>query len=362
MKLGLDLRCLPTDGSEGAGVAHATRSLCSRLCERKDIEWLAFVPKGAKWEASEKINLENTDGDSLRRALAFSPCDLLFVPSGAIARGLNISAVPWVHDLIIFEHPEWFPQSWFKRQMTTRLFLRGIKSAPIVFCVSEYTKKAIIKYTNIPAERIIVTGEGGDEALIIISDQDLQNAKNKAIEFCNSQFGLHGPFILSLGTIEPRKNLAMLIRAWRNSIINQPEKPLDLVIAGADGWKYADVNEEIAKIPETLVNKFHRINFFDDNSKRQLLLATKCVAIPSLDEGYGLVAHEALQAGTMVLASRAGALPEVAGQGGILLDPKDEQAWSQAILDLQKTDIQIIRPGGWSEVAEKVLNGLEKLG
>ena len=148
MKLGLDLRCLPTDGSEGAGVAHAARSLCSRLCERKDIEWLAFVPKGTKWEASKKINLENTDGASLRRALAFSPCDLLFVPSGAIARGLNIPAVPWVHDLIIFEHPEWFPQSWFKRQMTTRLFLRGIKSAPIVFCVSEYTKKAIIKYQN----------------------------------------------------------------------------------------------------------------------------------------------------------------------------------------------------------------------
>ncbi|MFA6504136.1 MAG: glycosyltransferase [Patescibacteria group bacterium] len=162
MLIGLDLRCLPKDGSEGSGVAHAARALCLQLMRDESVEWKAFVAQGVTFTGNKSCVIELGDdaGKTLRRALKQNPCDILFVPSGAISPGLGVTAVPWVHDLTIFDHPEWFPQSWLKRQITTRLFLRGIKRAPVVFAVSEYTKRAIVRIANIPESRVVVTYEG----------------------------------------------------------------------------------------------------------------------------------------------------------------------------------------------------------
>lgn len=161
MKIGLDLRCLPSDGSDGAGIAHAARALCSQLIKDKTIDWIAYAVKGSIWYQSPKYELANGQSKTLRKALKENPCDILFVPSGAVSLGLGIPAIPWAHDLIIFDHPEWFPESWLHRQLTTRLFLRGIRRAPLVFAVSEYTKQAIIRQARISSDKVTVTYEGG---------------------------------------------------------------------------------------------------------------------------------------------------------------------------------------------------------
>lgn len=355
MVVGIDLRCLPIDGSEGAGVAHAARALCSRLVEDRTIEWIAYVPKGAsfpvistgtKW-SGEIVELVDASSKALRRAIKSNPCDVLFVPSGAVSLGINVPAVPWVHDLIIFDHPEWFNQKWLQRMLTTKLFLRGIRRAPFVFAVSEYTKKAIIKHAKISAGKVMITYEGGDENL---SDP------NSAKKYCQNKFGIQRPFVLALGTIEPRKNLAMLIRAWKAS-------SLDLVIAGQDGWKMQDVEKEILKLNQEQKTRFHRLPEITDEDKRQLLAAAEIVAVPSLDEGFGLVALEALQAGTDVIASNRGALPEVVGNAGILLDPLDEKAWSQTLASPVKAGegSYIDQKFSLEKTAEVVSKGLKSL-
>lgn len=327
MKIGLDLRCLPGDGSEGAGVAHAARALCYELVKDGSIKWMAYLPKGSTFEAGSsvtKIALTDASGKSLRSALAKTPCDLLFAPSGAIPLGLKAPAVPWVHDLTIFDHPEWFPQGFFKRQLTTRMFLRGIRRAPVVFAVSEYTKSAIAKHAGIGLEKILVTYEGGDAC---------QGGRSKAQDSRWDIIGRHrirSPFALALGTVEPRKNLAMLIRAWAQSAKLGGKVP-DLVVAGQWGWRYEDVERQIDSLEPALKKQFHRIDKFSDHEKRALLKNAATVCVPSLDEGFGLVALEALQAGTPLIASDRGALPEVVGQAGLLLDPGDEKSWAQAI-------------------------------
>ncbi|MBI4139220.1 glycosyltransferase family 4 protein [Candidatus Uhrbacteria bacterium] len=303
--VGIDLRCLPTDGSAGAGVAHAAGFLTEALlAQRVAWEWRPYTPTTAT-------------GASLRAAMKARPCDFLFVPSGAVAPLLWIPALPWVHDLAIFDHPEWFPQSFFRRAITTTLFLRGIRRAPHVFAVSEHTKREIVRVCGVDPKRILVTYEGGDPLLAAMRFEDLEQKKREARDRIRAS-GIVSPFVLALGTVEPRKNLSMLV---------EMRLPIDLVIAGADGWKMNALPSRTG---------VHRITDVSDELRRDVLLAAEVVAVPSLHEGFGLVALEAMQAGTAVIASNAGALPEVIGDGGMLLDPNDRDGWERAINGLLK--------------------------
>ena len=162
--------------------------------------------------------------------------------------------------------------------------------------------------------------------------------KKRALEFVKNKWHIDSPFVLALGTVEPRKNLGMLIRAWAKSqddVGGRRQKEggrIELVVAGPWGWKCEDVKREIASLPSDLKKLLYRIEKISDDGKRQLLLAASAVAVPSLDEGFGLVALEALQAGTQVISSNRGAVPEVVGTGAMSLDPLDESAWMTAIV------------------------------
>ncbi len=323
MKIGLDLRCLPEDGSEGAGVAHAARELGSRLTSYKKYDWVAYAADNARWGGCVVKRLASSKGSALRRALRQTPCDVLWVPSGAVALNLGVRAVPWVHDLIIFDHPEWFPQNWLKRSLTTSLFLRGIKRAPLIFCVSEYTRQAVIRHARVPADKLVVTGEGGDTELMRIPDEQLGDYKKTAQEYASGMLKIDRPYVLCLGTVEPRKNIAALIRAWRAGGMD-----LDLVVAGRDGWRFEDVEREILKIKDANIAGLHRLKRVSEHDKRQLILGAKAVCVPSWDEGFGLVALEAMQAGTRIMASDIPAHRAVVGEAGQLIDPGDEPAWA----------------------------------
>jgi len=332
--IGVDLRCLPEGRSEGAGVAHATRALLRQMQDviykTTDVAFRFYLPKGAKWDEGDVVELQNVRGASLRAALKEKPCDILFVPGGSIAPAISVPTIPWVHDLTIFEHPEYFDQSWLQRKITTHLFAKGLKRAPIILAVSEYTKLQIAKILGIDEGKIIVTGEGGD--LTITKYQlPITNYKREAKEFCANELGLGRKFVLCLGTVEPRKNVAMLMRAWKKAKQKSAQAP-DLVVAGANGWKYGDVEEEIKNLTATENQFFHRYRSVTDDQRRTLLLAAAMVCVPSLDEGFGLVALEAMQSGTLVAVSDAGALPEVVGEAGMVIDPNDEDAWSAAML------------------------------
>lgn len=359
VRVGIDLRCLPPDGGSGAGVSHAARELCTRLTKDPSFEWVAYIPHDASWSACQYVMLDSRSGSALRKGLRQRHCDMLFVPSGSIAPFIRIPSLPWVHDLIIFEHPEWFPQTWLKRLVTKALFLHGLRKAPAIFAVSEYTKKKILGRINKRAEKVIVTYEGGDSELAAIG-KSIEAKKNYARQRMAEKYGFKNKFILSVGTIEPRKNLAMLIRAWQKSYEAHKK---DLVIVGNVGWMYGDVIDQIKSLPHEAKYHIHLIREAGDNSKRNLLLAADTVCVPSLDEGFGLVALEAIQAGTRVIASNAGALPEVVGENGILLDPEDEKAWANALSDLSAASHRNIDPElTWGKVTEKVILGLRKYG
>lgn len=359
MVLGIDLRCLPEDGSSGAGIAHAARIVSHLICEyAEDLDVICFLPVGAYFKfvpTVRNVSLPDARRTSLIRALCDHPCDALFIPSGAIPFGVRVPAIPWVHDVDIFSHPEWFPQSWFQRMLTTWMFLRGIKDAPVVFTVSEYTKRELVELVSIPKERIVVTGEGAEPSRAVWD-------KEKARQLLEAE-GVTRPFALMLGTVEPRKNISFITEMWPEITAYVPN--LDLVIAGKDGWKTEFINMGIKKA------KAIRISAVDEDLKRALLQSAAIVITPSLSEGFGLVPLEAIQARTPALVSDRGALKEVVSDWDWCIPLEDRQQWINQIVTLCLDSVKrgemvehqskAIKKWSWERTAHIILETIRSL-
>ncbi|HVF99350.1 MAG TPA: glycosyltransferase family 1 protein, partial [Chloroflexia bacterium] len=136
---------------------------------------------------------------------------------------------------------------------------------------------------------------------------------------------------LYVGTLEPRKNLPMLIRTFSRLLADPGFEDVNLYIGGSKGWYYEEIFATAARLGLT---QSGRVTFLGRVPDEQLPLwynVATVVAYPSLYEGFGLPALEAMSCGTPVLASNASSLPEVVGDGGLLLDPGDDAAWLNAL-------------------------------
>lgn len=372
MLLGIDLRCLPTDGSPGAGIAHAARELARALLASKRAEdsLIGYASRHASASLGfSMMRMDRPDRASLIHSLKIRSCDALFVPSGAVPFGLPVRAYPWVHDLDIFDHPEWFPQSYFRRFMTTRFFLNGLRQAPLMFAVSEYTKRQILSRLRCSERRIVVTGEGGDGSCAALDDPERMRAKRAARERLFAR-GIKRPFVLIFGTVEPRKNIPFFVRLWAS--IAKDLASFDLVIAGDDGWKTSETERAIATARAACDGTGTRILRFlniSDSVRLDLLLASELVVTPSLSEGFGLVPLEAIQAGTPALVSDRGALPETIGRGEWMIPLEDVHQWKhvlrRALRDpnlraswLREQSANISR-FSWMRVAETIWNTIQ---
>lgn len=347
-RIGWDLRCLPSDGSSGAGIPHAARELwsaCLVQAEEMKVDLFAFVSGKAMLDPEGGVvRLSSPRSSVLREGLRAHPVDLLFCPSGSVPYGLSLPAVPWIHDLAIFQHPEWFPESWWQRLFTTTLVRRGIRRAPCVFTVSEATKKEVLALTSYRSNQIIVTGQG-----IVLPEQ--QGILPVSLQ--------ETPYALILGTVEPRKNISFVQALW-SDICARLSQDLPLVIAGRTGW-----GKEVSTHEPTV----RRLPVVSDADRLALLCHASVVLVPSLYEGFGRVAAEALVVGTPVIASDRGALPEIVGHAGQCL-PLNSDRWIKAIVDIIRPGpirnywIQQTRIGSnhfsWDLIAKQVLANLKE--
>ncbi len=135
--------------------------------------------------------------------------------------------------------------------------------------------------------------------------------------------------ILAIGTLEPRKNLARLVRAFGALAGKDPD--VTLVLAGADGPDGDHIRAEVAALDTSARGRVRLAGWVDDAERERLLATASVLAYPSLDEGFGLPMLEAWQHDVAVVAARAGALPEVAAGAALLADPKDVDALADAL-------------------------------
>lgn len=363
--LGVDLRCLPTNGSEGSGIAHASRAMTHALCRTTpaDCKIKAYVPNGARFDVEldcvvPQVPLAGSSRADLIKGLSVSPCDLLLVPSGCVSLNLPVTAIPWVHDVDIFQHSEWFGESWFTRLRTTWMFQRGLRKAPLIFSVSEYTKKEIERRGFNDGKEIVVTGEGGDESLLTVEELDRRSSRERLVGR-----GVMNPFVLMLGTVEPRKNIPFGLSVFSSLALKNPAP--SFVIAGHEGWKTHPTHHAIASASKK--GKVIRLDEVTEMQRRDLLISADLVLVPSLSEGFGLVALEGIQAGASVIASDRGALPEIVGDTALPLEPDQWKLAIERLLsddayraDWAKRQRASAQRFSWNASAQKIWDQLNK--
>ena len=231
-----------------------------------------------------------------------------------------------IHDLIAYRHPEYFENSeQFKNyQNIARL---SAKYADRIIAVSKFGREDISETLNIPLEKIEVSYQ----PIPIINGSQKEITDWMVQEFRN-KYGIKKPYILYVSALFPHKNHENLIKAYKN-IHDELDKPVDLFIVGPDthlaGYK--------AKLENLVYECGDRVKFFNYVSNEDMPLFYKgadLFVFPSLDEGFGIPPLEAMYYGTPVVCSRAASMPEVAGDGALMVDCMDVAELSKAIKDI----------------------------
>ncbi len=227
---------------------------------------------------------------------------------------LRSSAVVTIPDLAFLIQP----QSMDPAQVA---FLRGAvakatQRADAVITFSEHTRSELLARLSLPAEQVQVIAPGVSSVFQHITDPMLLAATRH-------KFELQPPFILTVGTLEARKNLVRLVQAF-DKIRRERSGPKMLAIAGSNGWRYEEVFEAVNRLG--LKNEVRFLGRVSDLDLILLYNLADVVALPSLYEGFGFTLLEAMACGAPVVCSNAGALPEVAGGAALLVNPTDTEA------------------------------------
>ena len=263
-----------------------------------------------------------------------------------------------LHDTSVLDHPEWFKplfSRWYRAVLPS--LVRRVRR---VLTVSEHSRQSILKRFKLPAEKVVVIPEGVNRSLFY-------PAPVGEMARVSQRYELPGKYLLFLGTLEPRKNLERLCDAWR--LIQPQVRGVELVIAGSQLPHFAPVSRLLAPCEVSPTRGVHYLGYVPDGDLPALYSGASAYLLPSLTEGFGLTALEAMACGTPVIASHAGALPETVGAAGILVDALDVSNWACAMLDLlsdedcrqeyRRRGLQRARQFTWEHTAQRVLAELE---
>ncbi len=223
-----------------------------------------------------------------------------------------------VHDLSFVHYPYVFPERLVR--YLNQVVPWSIARATHVLADSEATRNDLLAIWQVPPDKVTVLYSGVHERFRPVRDAEKITAVRQKYQLAE------WPYLLSVGTLQPRKNYQMLIRAFAPLAEKVPHH---LVISGGRGWLYDEMLAEAAR--QGIAERVHFIGFVDDADLPALYSEASLFVFPSLYEGFGLPLLEAMGCGTAVLTSNSSSLPEVAGRAAQQLPPDDTAAWTQAI-------------------------------
>lgn len=227
-----------------------------------------------------------------------------------------------IHDLS-FEHlPETFKRrSWRQMRLTIR---RSAQSAAHILTDCDFARDDILRTYGIPPERVTAVPLAAAERFSPVRDEnELDRVRNK--------YGINGKYILTVGSIQPRKNIPRLIRAYSMLCEERNLEPLPkLVVVGKRGWLYEDTLATAES--STVRDRIILTGYVDDKDLPALYSAASCFVYPSYFEGFGIPPLEAMRCGTPTITGDRTCFPEIIGDAGLLVDPFDERAIMRGIV------------------------------
>lgn len=237
--------------------------------------------------------------------------------------GPTVITIPWVvtvYDLSFVHYPQSFNAA--NRIYLTWAVRDAVRRANRLIAISESTKRDLIATFGAAPERVQVIYCGKDAAFVPASDRAV-------LEAWRAARGVPEKMILFVGTIEPRKNVARLIRAFARAK-RAARLPHQLVLIGARGWKSSEVDRAITQTGSA--NDVMFVGYVAQEELPRWYQAADLFVYPSLYEGFGMPPLDALASGTPVVTSNAASLPEVVGDAAIQVAPDDEDALMDAIV------------------------------
>ena len=284
--------------------------------------------------------------------MALHPPDALFVPAHVLPIAHPRRSVVTVHDLGYLHFPGAHPrfQRWYL-DVSTRW---NARAATRVIADSQATRDDLIRHYRTPAEQIVVAHPGLDPGLRRVDDLH-------QIELVAAKYGISGDYLLYVGTLQPRKNLSRLIKAFHRSL---PD--CKLVIAGKKGWLYDSLFKQVERLD--LSGRVVFAGYVDEPDKAALISGALALVFPSLYEGFGFPVLEAMACGTPVVCSQTSSLGEIAGDAALLVNPADTDDIAAAIryitanVELRRTLVERgytqARQFTWRACAQVVLGEL----
>ena len=265
-----------------------------------------------------------------------------------------------IHDMVYKAFPE-------TMNSKTRILLnlamnKSMKRADAVVTDSEFSRSEIIKYFPQYRDKVEVVPCGVDcDMFKPIQDRSI-------IEKVKANHNIKGKYFLYLGTLEPRKNLTRLVKAYEILSRRKEDCPL-LVLAGGKGWLYDEIFEEVNK--SGLGDKVIFTQYIPGEEICPLMNGAEAFVFPSLYEGFGMPPLEAMACGTPVIVSGSASLPEVVGDCGLIVDAYSEESLADAmgkIADNEELRKQLSEKGiirarefSWKKSAEKLYTIYERL-
>jgi len=266
--------------------------LLGELTGRPGLELVGLAAGGTGRVASLR---RDTLWYPFRLGRASARLDVLHCTTFRAPRRSEVPLVVTVHDAGILRHPGAFPR-WHRTSGAVAL-RAGVKAADAVVAVSAFTRDELVALLGVPADRIRIVPNGVDA----VFSPDGPKAE--------------GDYVLAVGTLEPRKNLAAAVEAARLSGV-------ELRVAGAAGWGGVETAGWVGEPT--------------DEELAALMRGARCLVYPSLYEGFGLPVLEAMACGTPVVTSRGGATEEVAGGAAVLVEPRKPDSIAAGIDEAQR--------------------------
>lgn len=319
-----------------AGIGRYTRSLIRALSQQDEAnQYALYVPRDARY-------LEDTYSFPKNFRVAAAPlnerymvalwqraqiplaveiftgrADVFYSPDFVLPPTRARKKILTVHDLSFLRVAETAVPNlkWYLEGAVPR----AVERADLILADSDATRNDLIEFFQTPPERVRTLYSGYDAMFQRVTDAD-ELARVRAT------YKLEKPFILNVGTIEPRKNLARLIEAFARL----PQRDdLDLVIAGGRGWMYDEIYAAPQKFGVSASVRF--LGFTPDADLLALYALAEMFVYPSLYEGFGLPVLEAMACGAAVVTANNSSLPEVAGDAAVLIDARDTDALAGAM-------------------------------
>ena len=273
-----------------------------------------------------------------------------------------ISDIPTVYtfyDLSCFRFPETHPYSrvvWQEKQLP-----KALEQSSHIIAISEFSKNELVSYFGINPDRISVIYCGVNESFYPLDKEEVITTLNN--------FSLqYKKYILSLGTIEPRKNLETIIQAY-TKLPQSIQNCYKMVIVGAYGWKQSNILKKYSNLIDS--GNLVILGYMDQKFLPSIISGAALVAYPSRYEGFGLPVLESMACGTPVISSNCSSMPEILNNPDILLNPDDTSAWTETMKNilndrdyseyLSKQGVIRAKDFSWNSCAEKTFSTYSKV-